>query len=241
MKSWFHIKSPGRAHAWLLSFAVTRSVLDYFWILIHARFLYRTIAMFTNIVYLYTLYLMIPAMAGFMLGKVFSRPVNDRAVLRESVLVWVVYPTVTIVSLVTKSPPTRSIEWFRHIPTFMVDNNFFPTGMVAVVLVLVVFYTWLMMRHSRADWLRALASVLVSLFVIYLLYYQYTLRLFHYVYWLFGGVFGLGFLTLTYLIPIFPIAERFHLTFGSQRVSLHRLVLVSTIISIGLMGVGLIL
>jgi hypothetical protein len=178
-------------------------------------------------------------MAGFILEKAFSRQVDNNAVLRESILVWVVYPFVTIISLIAKSPATQTIEWFRHIPTFMVYNNFLPAGMIAVVPVLIVFYTWLFMRHSGADWLRAFVSVLVSLWIVYLVYYQYSLWLVYYSMKHYSFVFGFGFATLTYLLPLFPLAGRFHATFGNHRVMLPRLVLISTIISVGLMIVGL--
>ncbi len=240
MKALFQINTAGRAYAWLLGFALTRGILDYFWWFpLYREFGIWIFTLFNTTVYLFTLYLLIPAMAGFVLGKVFSRPVIAGAVLRESVLVWIVYPAVTIISLITKSPPTQTIEWFRHIPTFMVDDNFLPAGMIAVIPVLIVFYTRLLIRHSSADWLRALASVLVSLSIIYLLYYQYTLWLFSYLYKQYGLVVVFGCATLTYLIPLFPVAERFHSAFGRHRVMLPRLVLVSTIISSALLGLGL--
>jgi hypothetical protein len=240
MKTFFQINSPGRAYAWLLGFAVTRSVLDYIWVPIFAGMEYKIAVLFNYTIYLFTLYMAIPAMTGVLLGKIFSKPVNDRAVLRESILVWIVYPIVPVVSLISKSPPMQTIDLFRRIPTFMVSNNFLPTGMVAVIPVLIIFYTWLMTRHSEADWPRALACVLVSLLVVYLVYYQYVLRLFFYFHHIYGLLFSAGFFTLTFLLPLFPLAGRFHVAFGPHRVKLPALVLGSALICVGLMVTGLI-
>lgn len=240
MKAWFQIDSPGRAYAWLLGFAVMRTVLDYIWVPIFAGLEYKIAVLFNYTVYQFTLYLVIPGIAGLVLGRLFGRPVDDLAVLRESVLIWIVYPVVTVISLIAKSPPMQSIEWFRYVPTFMVTNNFLPLGMIAVVPVLIVFYTRLLMHQSGADWPRALASVLVSLWIIYLAYYQYGLRLFLYFHHVYGLIFSAGFFTLTFLVPLFPLAGRFHAAFGPHRVRLPALVLGSTLLCLGLMVTGLV-
>jgi hypothetical protein len=239
MKTLFQINSPGRAYAWLLGLAVIRSVLDYFWVPDFGPLIYKIFVLFNYTVYLFTLYLFIPAMAGFVLERGFAKSVDHSAVLRESVLVWVVYPLVAIISLIVKSPAKQTIEWFRYIPTFMVYNNFLPAGMIAVIPILIVFYTWLLMRHSGADWTKALTSVSASLWAIYLLYYQYLLRLFYYLHHFYGPVFAFGFFTLSFLIPLFPLAGRFHAAFGNYRIMLPRLVLISSIICLVLMGIGL--
>jgi len=241
MKTLFQISNSSRAYAWLLGFALARTILDFFWIPIYVRFIYKLASLFNTTVYLFTLYLFVPAMAGYVLKRVFSRQVNDNAILQGSVLIWIVYPMVTVISLIAKSPPTQTIEWFRYIPTFMVEHNFLPAGMVAVIPILLVFYTRLMVRHSNASWLQAFSSVLLSLWVIYLLYYQWTLSLFYYVIRHYGFVFGFGYATLTYLIPLFPLAGRFHEAFGDHRVMLPRPVLVCTLMSVGLMAVGLLM
>lgn len=238
MKAFIQINNPSRAHAWLLGFALTRAVLDYFWIPGYQFVQIWILVWFNYTVYIYTLYLLIPAIAIFTLEKLFSMPVDEQAVLRGSILVWVVYPAVAVISLITKSPPIQTIEWFRYIPTFMVYKNFMPTGFIAAIPVLLVFYVRLLVRHSRVNWFRAIASVLVPLFVIYLLYYQYLLRLFYFVDLLYGPFFSFGYLTFCFLIPLLPLAKRFHSAFGSQRIMLHRLVLISTIISLTLMGFG---
>jgi hypothetical protein len=239
MKSLFQINSPSRAYAWLLGFAVARSIMDYFWVPDFGPIIYKVFVLFNYTVYLFTLYLLIPAMTGFILEKISTKPVDHTAVLRESVLVWVVYPLVAIISLMFKSPAKQTIEWFRYIPTFMVHNNFLPAGMIAVIPILIVFYTWLLMRHSGANWLKTCTSVILSLWVVYLLYYQYLLRLFYYFHYYYGPIFAFGFFTLSFLIPLFPLAGRFHAAFGDHRITLPRLVLISTIISLVLMGVGL--
>jgi hypothetical protein len=239
MKSLFQTNSAGRAHAWLLGFAAARSLLDYIWVPQFGPWQYKILVFFNYSAYLYTVYLFIPAIAGFILEKVFSKRVNNDAVLRESVLVWLVYPAVTIINLLTKSPTTHSIEWFRFIPTFMVHNNYMPAGFIAVIPILIAFYTRLMARHSAANWLRALVSVLVSLWVVYLLYYQYTLGWFFRFHYFYGPLVAFGFYTLGFLVALGPLANRFHVAFGEQRGMLPRFVLVYAIICVGLIGAGL--
>jgi hypothetical protein len=121
----------------------------------------------------------------------------------------------------------------------MVDSNFLPAGMLAVIPVLIISYTALMIRHSGADLVRALTSVLVSLVVIYLLYYQYALRLFLIAHGSYGAIFAAGAFTLTFLVPLFPVAGRFHSAFGPYPVPLPRLVLICTLFSVAFMAVGL--
>lgn len=239
MKAFFQINTVGRAYAWLLGFGLARTLLDYIWVPTHTQLLYKILSLFNTTVYQFTLYLVIPAIAGYILERIFSKQLDHGAVLRESVLVWAVYPSVTIISLILKSPPTRTIEWFRYIPTFMVDYNFLPAGMIAVIPILFIFYTWLLMRHSDAGWPQALASVYVSLLVVYLVYYQYTAQLFLYVLWVYGPFLAFGYYTLTYLIPLFPLAGRFHSTFGNHSIMLPKLVLVCSLLCFGLMAVGL--
>jgi hypothetical protein len=239
MKSLLKIDSPGRAYAWLLGFGLARTILDYFWIPTYVLFEYKILSLLNTTVYVFTLYLVIPSIAEYILERIFSRPVNRDAVLRESVLIWIVYPAVTIISLMTHGSPVRSVEWFRYIPTFIVEYNFLPDGMIAVIPVLIVFYTWLMMRHSGADWLRSLISVLASLLVIYLVYYQWTAGLFLYFLLIHGPFLAFGYYTITFLIPLFPLAGRFQDAFGSYRFSFSRFALVATLISFGSVVIGL--
>lgn len=239
MKSLFKIDSPGHAYAWLLGFGLARTILDYFWIPTYILFEYKILSLLNTTVYVFTLYLVIPSIAGYILERMFSRQVNHGAVLRESVLVWIVYPAVTIISFMTHGSPVRTVEWFRYIPTFMVEYNFLPDGMIAVIPVLIVFYTWLMARHSGADWLRSFISVFVSLLAVYLVYYQWTAGLFLYFLLTHGPFLAFGYYTITFLIPIFPLAGRFQDAFGPYRVSFSRFALVATFISFSSVVIGL--
>lgn len=239
MKSIFKIESARQAHTWLLGYAVIRSILDYYWVPEFSSLIYKILVLFNYTVYLYTIYIFIPAMADFILKRVFSAHVDDKAVLRESVLIWIVYPLVTVINLIVKSPPTLTIKWFQLIPTFMVSNNYMPVGLIVVVPVLLVFYTRLILRHSDSSWPKVFLSVLVSHWVVYLLYYQYTLKWFFYLHHLYGPLVAFGFYTLGFLLALAPFANQFKIAFDFHPVNLFQLIKVSIIICIGLMIFGL--
>jgi hypothetical protein len=184
---------------WLISFATVRSILDDFWVPAYRTAQYWTLSFFNTLIYIYTLYLIIPALAIFFLEKIYSQKADNSEILQKSVLIWVVYPFVTIISLITNSPPTQTIPLFKHIPTFMVDRNFLPLGMIAVIPVLIVFYTWILSRHSKINMAQALISVLMSLVVIYLTYYQYTLAAFFHFAGLCGSFCSYGFYNICFL------------------------------------------
>lgn len=239
MRSYFRISSAGRAHTWLLAFAVTRSVLDDFWVPAYTS-LYAWVLSFINtLVYIYALYLLIPLVQKLLVEKIFRGTVDIRSVLRSSLLLWAVYPAVTAISLAAKSPPNQTIAWFRLIPTFMVEKNFFPVGMIVVVPVLAVAYTYLLTRYSDVGWLRSYLAVLASLVAIYLVYYQYTLRLLYIVNDKFGVVVGFGFYTLCFLVPLWPAVGRFRDAFGQGSVDLARLVPVSVMVCAAIVAIGL--
>jgi hypothetical protein len=238
MKNLFRIESAAHAHLWLLAFASTRSILDDFWVPAYSTWEYWVLSYFNTLVYLYTLYLQIPAVAVFLLGKMYSRKADLGAVLQGSVLIWAVYPAVTLISMLGNSPPNRSIEWFRYIPTFLVERNFLPLGMIIVVPVLISAYVILIKRHSQAGWFQTLIAVLVSLLIVYLLYYQYTFRWFFIFSDLYGPFFSYGYYTLCFLVAVFLLEKQFRLAFGSDPVNLRRLVIVFAVVSLGLMAYG---
>ena len=235
MRSWFRVDTPGRAYAWLLGFGVARTVLDFFWVPQNSQPLFMVLTLFNTTTYQFTLSLFIPWIVGFILERVFSKRVNAAGVLRDSVLVWAVFPAVSILSMVLKSPPTQTIEWFRHIPTLMVEYNFLPAGMIAVTPIVVIVYTRLFVRHSGAGLPTAFIAVVWALLVHYLVYYQYTARPFLYLLFSYGPIFAFGFYNLTCLIPLFPLAKRFHQAFGPHPFTLPRLVPIWSLLSMGLM------
>jgi hypothetical protein len=239
MRSWFRVDTPGRAYAWLLGFGVARTVLDFFWVPQNSQPLFMVLTLFNTTTYQFTLSLFIPWIVGFILERVFSKRVNAAGVLRDSVLVWAVFPAVSILSMVLKSPPTQTIEWFRHIPTLMVEYNFLPAGMIAVIPVLIFVYTRLALRHSAATWPAALASVVGSLYLFYLVYYQYTTQFFLGIIWAHGPIAAGGYHNLVSSLPPLLLAGRFHAAFGPHRIQLPRLAGIVTLLSLAVMLLGL--
>ena len=238
MRSAFATNNAFSVHAWLIGIAAARYVLDLVWSP-GVRVFPWPFALLNYIVYLYMLYLFIPALAGFVLLRAFGRALHTGSVLRESVFVWIVYPMVPIISMATRSAPFVTIEWFRYIPSFMVENNFLPLGMIAAIPVLLLFYTRLISRTSGAGWLRSFVAMLAALIVIYVLFYQYVDRLLFLVLGPYGPVFAAGLYTLCFLAPLFFTAGRFHAAFGRQRIMLPHLVWAAALLSVALMAVGL--
>jgi hypothetical protein len=239
VKDLFQITNSGRAHLWLLAFAATRSLLDDFWLPAYVTWTMRILSFFNTLVYVYTLYLQIPFVAVFILQKVFSRKTDLHAILRESVLVWAVYPAVTIISLVAHSPATRTIEWFRYIPTFLVENNFLPLGMIVVIPVIFIAYAVIIHRHSEAGWAEILGAVLVSLVIVYLLYYQYTLALYYFADRSYGRFFSFGLASLCYLVAPLLLARHFKQAFGDGPIKFSNLLVICLLICVALMVIGL--
>jgi hypothetical protein len=237
-RDFFRMSTAGRAHVWLVCIAAARYYLDTVWSP-GLRVFPWLFALLHYIVYLYMLYLFVPALAGFVLHRAFGRPLDTGSVLRESVLVWIVYPMVPIISMATRSAPLGTIEWFRYIPSFMVENNFLPVGMIAVIPVLLLFYTRLISRTSGGGWLRSFVAMLAALIVIYVLFYQYADRLLFLVLGPYGPLFAAGLYTLCFLAPLFFTAGRFHAAFGRQRIMLPHLVWAAALLSVALMAVGL--
>jgi hypothetical protein len=235
----FEANSAGRAHAWLLGLALVRNILDYVWMPYYRSLLVWSLALFNTTVYIYMLYLVIPAIAGAVHARLFSRRVDAVPLLRDSLTVWLVYPMVSLISMIAKSPPRQTIDWFRYIPTFMVEDNFLPAGMLAVVPILAAAYTVLLMRHSRSNWLKSLVSVSLALLAVYLVYYQYTFRFFWEFFRTYGRFVAIGYYTLCFLAPMFLIAGRFERAFGKHSVGFTTLLLLSTLISCGLIVLGL--
>ncbi len=95
-----------------------------------------------------------------------------------------VYWVIPFVPLFSLSPlekawglgPWATISAFRVIPTFMVDNNYLPLGM----LVVIPFILWMTSRFmaitTGLTWMRAFVMTLAAFGLIYVYYYQWGWR-----------------------------------------------------------------
>lgn len=225
IQSAFRVIDSRRAHAWLLGFATARCISDSFWLNGYHTQLWWIPVVISTVIYVYTLYLVIPGLQSLIVQYVFRRRMDLPGMLRASVLVWAVYPAVSVISLIVGLQPNQTVGWFRNVPTLMVERNFLPPGMVAVIPVLILAYTLILVRHSDAGWIRSAFAVLASLLVVYLTYYQYTWRVFFFLMDRLGLLSAIGFATLTYLVPLIPLTTAFQLAFGGDRLLPRRLIM----------------
>ena len=93
---------------------------------------------------------------------------------------WVlIFPLVPIITIITGSSYRLRIEAFQYIPTFMVDKNFLPLGMVFVIPLILFFLTRHLMRLTDLNFVKAFAIVSIANTISYVLYYQWALNMFY--------------------------------------------------------------
>lgn len=129
--------------------------------------------------YLFILYLCMPAFALFLLGvRNKEKYAEVRQLYQSSVWIWaIIYPAVPIVSYIFKTPYRDTFEWMGYIPTFMVHNNYLPAGMIFVIPIIVYHYTTSLMQIFKFSFIKSFLAFNVSCGVLYVLFYQYLLNL----------------------------------------------------------------
>jgi hypothetical protein len=91
-----------------------------------------------------------------------------------------IFPVVPFITLATGSSyydKTR-IELFRYIPTFMVENNFLPLGMVFVIPLIIYFLMVHLRQYLNLKFFQSFILVAVANTIAYILYYQWLFNLF---------------------------------------------------------------
>ena len=111
----FSMNTAGRAHVWLVCIAAARYYLDTVWSpgLEYSRG--PLLSSTTSFTCTCCTSSFPPSWPSFSI-KVFASPLDTGILLRESVLLWIVYPMVPIISMATRSAALSTIEWFRTFP-----------------------------------------------------------------------------------------------------------------------------
>lgn len=117
---------------------------------------------------------------AFLLSKLI--PQGDfRQALGMAVCVYCVIPFVPFFSLLPWEKAWglgnfATIPAFRLIPTFLVENNYLPLGMLVVIPFILLMTSRFMVQTTGVAWPRVFIMTLVAYGVIYVYYYQWSQR-----------------------------------------------------------------
>lgn len=163
----------------ITAYSFIRCLLD--WVLIY-KWQHPAVEILANhnmFIYGYTIYL---GMAGLGFLAVGVKPYNEalypqmREFYIKSSWFWVIFPLVTIISVLAGSKYDLTIPIFKYIPGFMVQHNYLPLGMVVVMPIIVIFYQYLFMKVFKWGFIKALIANSAGCWILYLLFYQFGLR-----------------------------------------------------------------
>lgn len=151
--------------------AFTRTVADFFlWT--------RNLLLFPSVFILWSFYIISLCLStAFLLSRLIPR-LTFRQALTLAVCVYWVIPLVPLFSL----PPWEkawglgrfaTVSFFQWIPTFMIERNYLPLGMLVVSPLILLKTTWVLVPTARVPWWQAFFITLLVLLVIYVYYYQW--------------------------------------------------------------------
>jgi hypothetical protein len=83
------------------------------------------------------------------------------------------FPAVPFVTILTQSNYNNDVVWFKHIPTFFVQNNFLPTGMIFVIPLMLLFTLRHIERFFESTFLQRFLATALIFTITYLVYYQW--------------------------------------------------------------------
>lgn len=87
------------------------------------------------------------------------------------------YPLVPIVTIFTNSSYRITIPLFKYLPGFMIENNFFPTGMAFIIPLIFFFYIKYSVSIFNISIKKSFLLLFLSTSLVYILFYQYLLRI----------------------------------------------------------------
>jgi|GEM_PF-5619807 len=94
------------------------------------------------------------------------------------------------------------IEYFEKIPSFMINGNYLPIGMILVIPFLIIFSVEFVHRNYKLPYYKSFFPSFTGLLIIYLLFYQWLWQLF-YLFFLITSSAGNGF-KISWLTGIMP-------------------------------------
>jgi hypothetical protein len=117
---------------------------------------------------------------AFLLSRLIPKGDFKQALTMAVCVYWVI-PLVPVFSL---SPLEKAwglgifatVPAFRLIPTFLVENNYLPLGMLVVIPVILLMTSRFMARTTGVTWGRTFAMALIAYALIYIYYYQWSQR-----------------------------------------------------------------
>lgn len=162
---------------WALLSIIPRGIFQYF------LFGWTIGAVLFDMYYLLILHFSILFSMEFFSKQIFKIEIADKvAYYLSCVKYWIfIFPFVPVITLMTNSTYKLRIEAFKYIPTFLVENNFLPTGMIFVIPIMILFLTKHLMHFSGLNLLKAFTVMAIANTISYVLYYQWLLGIFYYV------------------------------------------------------------
>lgn len=159
-----------------------------------------------------------------------------------------IFPLVPIVTIISHSKYQLHIEAFKYIPTFMVDKNFLPLGMLFVIPLIQFYLIRHLMRHSGLNMLKAFLVVSIANTISYVVYYQWILQAYYsFVMWFSEitamccySLFGItALLLITYRLQKREVLHKNWLKVGFIMFYIYGFILLAQMISYGLTAYGI--
>lgn len=153
--------------------AALRVIFDY--TLMHVGFWSN----FFNFFYLFVLYFSIVSTVHFLSGKFFNVEIKDtRGFFIGYAPYWILlFPAVPVVSYLTGSSYQIDIPLFSYIPTFMVQKNYLPTGMLFIIPLMFASFLYHAKQYLNISPIKVLLLLMIIFWADYLLLYQWLLQL----------------------------------------------------------------
>jgi hypothetical protein len=140
-------------------------------------------SIFFNFFYLFVLYLSIVGTVHYLCSKFYkAEPSDIPGFFFGYAPYWLfLFPVVPVVTHLTHSNYRMTIPLFSYIPSFMVNNNYLPTGMVYIIPLMFFFFFVHAKKYYQLSIIQLFWPVLIIFWADYLLLYQWLLNLGYYL------------------------------------------------------------
>jgi hypothetical protein len=175
-KGIFHqLSSNEKFLGWVLLITIPRGLLHYF------AFRWNIGSVIFDMYYLLILHFSLLFSMERMCHLFFKYDVqNAKNYYLSFIRYWIlIFPMVPIVTIITGSKYRLHIEFFKYIPSFLIENNFLPIGMIFVIPLMLFFLIRHLSAHAGVSYLKAFIVVAIANTISYVVYYQWMLNLFY--------------------------------------------------------------